>query len=410
MRTDPHAAMKSGARATGSREHTVMGWLLVTFQIALSLVLLVGASLFLRTLRNLHSVDPGFRPDHVALVSIQLMESSYREQVPRIAAWDRMLAGVRSLPGVRSASLSAMTPLDGGGRRVGLTAPDFQPRSEEDRYVSLNTVSDGYFATMGTRLLRGRPFNGDDSAGTPNVAMLNQSAARHYFGDKDPVGTTVSINGRRSLIVGVVQDVRQADIRQAGGRFVYIPLRQPYDRNFKMALAVRTNIDSESLIKDIQRTIRQAGPDVLIRSTHTLAQQLDESLIRERLLSWLGTAFGALALVLSAVGLYGVMAYSVACRTSEIGIRLALGAQPGQVARTILRRTVLVVALGLAAGLPVSILVGSAAANLFYGVTAKDATIQLSAAILLAAVALLASYLPARRAGRIEPLAALRHD
>jgi hypothetical protein len=173
IRTDPHAAMNGGARASASREHASMGRLLVAFQIALSVVLLVGASLFLRTLRNLYSVDPGFRADHVALVSVELIESSYTQQVPRIAAWDRMLAAVRRLPGVQSASLAAMTPLDGSGRRVGLSAPGYRPRSDEDGFVSLNTVSEDYFASLGTPLLRGRAFTEEDSAGAPSVAILN---------------------------------------------------------------------------------------------------------------------------------------------------------------------------------------------------------------------------------------------
>jgi predicted permease len=410
IRTDPHAAMNGGARASASREHAAMGRLLVAFQIALSVVLLVGASLFLRTLRNLYSVDPGFRADHVALVSVELIESSYTQQVPRIAAWDRLLTTVRRLPGVQWASLAAMTPLDGSGRRVGLSAPSFTPHSDEDGFVSLNTVSEDYFASLGTPLLRGRAFTEEDSAGVPAVAILNESAARHYFADRDPLGTVVNINSRSSRIVGVVRDVRQTDIRRNAGRVVFIPLRQPYDRNFHMTLAVRTAVDPQTLIGAVERSVRNGGPGVLIESTHTLAQQVDQSLLAERLLSWLAAAFGVLALVLSAVGLYGVMTYSVARRTSEIGICLALGAQPARVARSILRQTVSIIGVGLAAGIPASILVARAVRNLLYGVGPADFATQAGAAILLAAVALAASYLPARRAARIDPLTAMRYE
>jgi predicted permease len=408
IRTDPHMAMKDGARATDSRSRLEMGRLLVAFQVGLAMILLVSALLFLRTLHNLRSVDPGFRVDKVALLTIHLTESSYTSEAQRIAAWGETLAVTRSLPGVRSASLSMMTPLDGSGRRVGFKAPGFQPLSDGDTFISLNTVSEDYFSTLGTPLLSGRAFTEGDNLGAPNVAMLNESGARHFFAGRDPIGTVVNINERQYRIIGVVRDAKHEDIRGDAGRYIYIPMRQPYDRNFLMTLSIRSTSDPEPLIPTIQTRVRSVSPDILITGARTLADQLDESLLQEHLISTLAATFGVLALALSAVGLYGVLAYSVARRATEIGIRVALGARPAQVTWSIVRQTMLLVALGLAAGAPTSIFIATAAANLLYGVTPTDFSTLAIAATLLVVVAFVASYLPARRAGRIDPMAALR--
>lgn len=408
MRADPNTAMRRGGKASASPDHLLMGRLLVVVQIALSLIVLVGAALFLRTLGNLHAVDLGFRADQVSLVSAELMEASYRDEAPRIAAWDRMLEDVRQLAGVRSASLSAMTPLDGGGRRVGFSRPGFVAHVDEDRFVSLNTVSEDYFATLGTPVLRGRAFTASDTRGAPHVAVLNESAARHFFADHDPIGSIVNINDRRYRVVGVVQDVRHTDIRQRPERFVHISLRQPYDRNFRMTLAVRATLPPQSLIGTVQARLRGGGFDAVIGSGQTLVEQRDENLLAERLIAALAIVFGAVALALSAVGLYGVLAYAVTRRTAEIAIRMALGAQRGQVARNILGQTITLVAIGVAVGVPGSVLFARAAGSLLYGVPPTDVPTQIGAAALLTAVASAASYLPAHRASRVDALTALK--
>jgi predicted permease len=409
MRTDPHAAMKDGGRTTQSRIGS--GQFLVAFQVALSMILLAGAALFLRTLGNLYAMGAGFHADQVGLILIHLPDNTYHEASARIALWDRMLPAVRSLPGVRSASLSRMTPLDGNGRGVRFEAAGYQAQSDQDRSINLNTVSEGYFSTLGTPLLEGRDFTESDREGTPNVALLNESARRHFFSGRDPIGTVVKLVGRPLYrIVGVVQDAKQADLRKEAVPFVYVPVRQPIDSGAWLTLSIRTSGDPQPLIATVQKRLRTLGPDIHIVRTDTLARQIDESLLEERLISTLAAAFGALALVLSAVGLYGVLAYSVARRTSEIGIRMALGAMPVQVTWSVLRQTLWLVAIGLAAGVPASMFLAKLVENLFYGVTPTDILTQAVAAALLAAVALVASYLPARRAGRIDPLAALRYE
>ncbi len=411
MRADPHTAMKEGGRTTPSRARMEPGQFLVAFQVALSLILLAAAALFLRTLNNLYTNGAGFHADQVSLILIHLPDASYHEADARIALWDRLLADVRGMPGVRSAGLSRMTPMDGNDRGVGFAAPGLDPRSDRDRSIGMNTVSEGYFRTLGTPLVAGRDFTENDRSGTPRVALLNEAARRRFFSGRDPIGTVVKLMGRPQYqIVGVVEDARQADLRQEPGPFVYIPMRQPIDMGAFMTLSVRTVGDPAHMFAAVERRIRGLGPDIHIVRADTLARQLDESLLQERLISTLATAFGVLALLLSAVGLYGVLAHSVARRTAEIGIRMTLGALPGQVAWSILRETLGLVAIGLAAGVSGSIFLARVAEKLLYGVTPTDTAALAGSAALLAAVACLASYLPARRAGRIDPVAALRSE
>ncbi|SPE36331.1 conserved membrane hypothetical protein [Candidatus Sulfopaludibacter sp. SbA6] len=411
MRADPHAAMKDGGRTTAPRSRIEMGQFLVAFQVALSMILLAGAALFLRTLNNLYTMGTGFHADQVALILIHLPDPYYHEQATRIALWDRLLAEIRSVPRVRSASLSRMTPMDGNSRGVAFEVPGFQPLSDDDKGIGLNTVSEDYFRTLGTPLLAGRDFTANDRTETAHVALLNDSARRHFFDGRDPVGTVVKIWGRVPYqIVGVVQDARQADLRQPPGPFLYIPIRQPVDQGAFMMLSIRTSGDPLRVMAAVERRARGVGPDIHIVRTDTLARQIDESLLQERLISILATAFGVLALLLSAVGLYGVLAYSVGRRTSEIGIRMTLGALPGQVAWSMVRQTLGLVAIGLAGGVAGSIFLASAAEKLLYGVTPTDTAALAGSTVLLAAVASVASYLPARRAGRIDPVAALRSE
>ena len=408
MRVNPHGALKDGVNASTSRSGIDMGRALVVFQVALSLVLLVGAGLFLRTLGNLHATNMGFQADKIVLASVQLLETSYSEEAARIAVWDRVLKSMRSLPGVQSAALSMMTPLDGSGRRVGFHVPGFQPRTDDDTYLNMNTVSEDYFATLGTPLMRGRSFTANDNAGAVYVAMLNATAVKRFFAGRDPIGMQVHVNDSAYNIIGVVEDVREDGVREEAKAFVYLPMRQPYDRNFRMTLSVRTAADPNSLIASIEKQVRAAGPDILVMHTGTMDAQLDNSIVQERLISTLAAVFGALALVLSGVGLYGVLAYSVVRRTREIGIRLALGELPGQVIQKMLRESMRLVALGLGIGIPASMLMAHAVDDLLYGIAPTDPRTQIVAGAVLAVVGLIASWIPALRASRIQPLIALR--
>lgn len=415
VRTDPHAAMKDGERTTASNSRVELGRLLVVFQVALSLVLLVGAGLFVRTLANLRHVDAGFRADNVLTLSVELLDSTYSEGTDRNAAWSRLLEAVQAIPGVRSASLSTLTPLDGRGRGVSVRVPGFQPRSERDWDIEQNHVSEDYFETLGIRVVSGRVFERTDTEGSPRVVLLNESAARLYFPYRDPVGESIHFMTSPTThqvfrIVGVVKDVKHDSLRVAANRCIYIPVRQPRDGMFRLTLAIRAAPDWGPITAAVQQTVRRTGSDILVTRVGSLAQQVDANLLQERLISMLSTGFGILALVLSAVGLFGVLAYSVARRTSEIGIRMALGARPGAVSSDILRQTLVLVAAGIAIGAPCGVLTTRTAERLLYGVKPSDPWVLTGCAILLGLVALGASYLPARKAARIDPVVALRHE
>ena len=415
VRTDPHGAMKDGERATGSKSRIELARLLVVFQVALSLVLLVGAGLFIRTLGNLRHVDAGFRADNVLTLSVELLDSTYSEEDDRNAAWSRLLEAVHAIPGVRSASLSRLTPLGGVGRGVSVRVPGFQPRSERDWDIEQDHVSEGYFETLGIGVVAGRVFERTDTVGSPRVALLNESAARLYFPDRNPLGESIHLMTSPTTyevfrVIGIVKDVKHDSLRAAANRCVYIPVRQPRDGMFRLTLAIRTASNSSPITAAVRQAVGRTGVDILVTRVGTLAQQVDANLLQERLISILSTGFGILALLLSAVGLFGVLAYSVARRTSEIGIRMALGARPGDVSSEILWQTLLLVAAGIVIGAPCGVLATRTVESLLYGVKPADPWVLTGCAILLGVVALGASYLPARRAARIDPVVALRHE
>lgn len=298
-----------------------------------------------------------------------------------------------------------MTPLDGSGRHVG-----FQPNGGVAGGLNMNTVSEDYFTATGTRLIRGRAFTSSDNLASPHVAILNQSAVKEFFSDRDPIGVTVHVNEATYQIVGIVQDVKERGLRQDAGSFIYLPFRQPYDRNFRMTLSVRTALDPQVLAPTLQKLIQSSGPDFLTTRTETLTQQLDSNLAQQRLISTLATVFGALALLLSAIGLYGVLTCSVLARTREIGIRLALGELPNRVLRSFLSETVRLLILGAAIGIPASLFLARAAHSLLYGITPNNFATQIICFGILVTVALTASLIPALRASRINPTDALRME
>ena len=413
-RVDPGTGLKeNAAAAAGDRGGRRLGKLLVVTQTALSLVLLVGAGLFLRSLQNLRGLDPGFRPHGVLTLRLDLGARDY-QRAQQIGFWREALARARALPGVDSASLSALSPLDGRDRGVMIDVPGFTPVAERDKAVSLNHVSPEYFATMGIAVRHGRPFGEQDHESAPKVALLTETAARFYFGDRDPVGARIRLSRPRSLpaveVVGVVNDARYRGLREQAPRLLYLPLPQSIDPAARLTLALRTPGDPAALVKLAREEMRALGADILVTDVITLEDQVNQTLLQERLVSLLSGVFGLLALLLACVGLYGVMSYDVARRRHEIGIRLALGAGRGDVMRLVLRESMLLVAIGVGVGLAAALATTRVIASLLYGLAPADALTIISAALLMAAVAAAAAYLPARRASRVDPVKALRPE
>jgi len=411
---NPGPALKEQGRGlAGGRQHLSLSRLLVVSQVALSLVLLIGAGLFVRSLRNLKNLDAGFRPDGVLTMRVKPNEAVYAV-ARRPGLWSEVLDRVTRVPGVGSASLSTLSPLSGMERGVLIEVPGYVPRSERDAAISLNHVTASYFETMGIPVLLGRAFKDGDIQTAPRVALLNETAARFYFGSRNPIGASVRFSYRPNTppyqIIGVVQDSRHNSLREEVPRLIYLPVFQGLDRLASLTVAIRTAGDPTALASAVAAQIRSSGPDILITDVITLARQVDQTLLEERLVSTLAGFFGLLALLLASIGLYGAMSYSAVSRTNEIGIRMALGASRTGVVWLVLRDTILMIAAGMAIGIPAAIGGAGYIRSQLFGLKPADAIPLVFASLLLTAVAVLAGYLPALRASRVDPMAALRYE
>jgi predicted permease len=414
-RTNPHAALHgSGGRSTDSRARMGIRHTLVVAQVALSLALLVGGGLFVRTLANLNRLDLGFRQQGVLTMRVFPSGPGYTDE--RLdGLWSNLQARVRRIPGVVDASVSVLTPLSGRDRGIRVSVPGFRPDGGMAQLMTQNHVSEDYFETFGIPLVAGRTFRPADSKDAPQVVIVNEAAARFYFDGRNPIGATVELGAggtqrRVCTIVGVVRDARHMSVRQEVPRFVYLPVAQRREHLGQLTLAVRTVGNPGILTAAVEREVRAVGPDMLVTEVMTIQQQVDAALVQERLLGAVGGFFSLLALVLSAVGLHGLLAYVVDQRTAEIGIRMALGAERSAVVWMILGRSLWLVAIGLAVGIPAALWAVRPLGSLLYGLEPADTTTLATGVMVLVATAILASYIPARRASSIDPITALRNE
>lgn len=412
-RVDATPALKDSA-SRSAYSHSRFGKSLVAGQVALSLLLLVGAGLFLRTLRNLKNIDAGFRSEGVLTMRVN-PAVQVNQGARLVALWGELLARVERLPGVRSASLSTLSPLDGNDRGVRVEVAGFTPRAELDKDIRLNQVSPGFFKTFGIAKLQGRTFEESDNESGPKVAVLNETAARFYFGGRSPLGGLLTFKlGKRPAVqyavVGVVSDSRYNNLREPDSRLVYLPRLQALDQLGRLTLAVSAGRGAADLVSVVPNELRASGSDILITDIATLNEQVDQSLLQERLVATLSLFFGALALLLACIGLYGVMSYNVARRTHELGVRVALGARSQDVVWLVMKETLLVIAPGAAIGLAAALATTRLISSLLFGLAANDPATIAAATALMIGVAALAGYLPARKASRVAPMEALRHE
>ena len=408
-RADVTPALKDAGLRPGSQAGKLaFGKALVVSQVALSLLLLVGAGLFVRTLRNLKSVEAGFNRESVVLFSAANPRTWKAAQAA--AARARLLDGIRSLPGVVAAANAGPAPLAGSTWTDRIAVESYKSHPDEDMMTTVMVVSPGFFQTLRTPLALGRDFGAQDRGGATKVALVNETFARYFFRDRSPLGMHVDAGGDvgRAEVVGVVRDARYVGLRQRPPRMVFFSALQigfPAD-----TYLVRTAGDPRSLGQALRQTARHIDPNLRIEEVRTMTAQVDFFLVQERMIAKLSGAFGLLALGMASLGLYGVMAYGVARRTNEIGIRMALGAGRAHVLRMMLRETLLMVVAGIAIGVPVALVCGRFVRTMLFGLEPADPATMAGCALLLAGIALVAAYLPARRATKVNPIEALRYE
>ncbi|HET6679975.1 MAG TPA: ABC transporter permease [Gemmatimonadaceae bacterium] len=411
-RVSPQTAMKADARgvAEGHGRFTI-GKALVVAQVALSLTLLVGAGLLIGSLRNLVSVDPGFRSNGVLLATVDFRRSDLpTEQMSQ--TFRTLLERVRSLPGVGAASTSDMTPISRSSWNNAVYVDGYTPVNFMDGVAWFNEVSDGYFATLGTKILTGRDFNSGDVVGGERVAIVNDAMAQKFFKDASPLGRTFRLKRGDTYtdpytVVGVVESAKYQSLRETNSATVYLPSSQNDAPGASVTFELRSTGDPLALVSSMKRAIGDVHGAGTVQFT-TLDRQLALSLQRERLLAVLSSVFGMLALGLSALGLYGVMAYTVARRRNEIGVRVALGADRGRVMRLVLGDVARVIAIGVVAGSIGAYASGRLVASFLYGLEPVEPFVMLAAAAVLAVVGFAAGIVPALRASRVEAAEALR--
>ena len=384
---------------------------LIVAQIALSVVLLVGAGLFLSTLRNLRGIDTGFQRENILLASIAPSLNNYSVERTRILAADAV-DRVRRLPGVRAASVSEVGLITGAWDTNSIIVEGHPPEEAEQSGPQFNTIGPDYFRALGIRFVAGRDFAGSDNAAAPKVAIVNETMARHYFPDGNALGKRFAFaepGAKPDIeVVGVVKDSRYVDLREKTPRYVYLPVAQR--EPFSFTLHVRTTGNPLEMANTVRGLVRSLDPNLPVYDITTLEAQVDGSLSQQRLMASLTAWFGGLATVLAAVGIYGILAFAVTRRTREIGIRMALGAEATDVLSLILRQTAAMVVTGLLLGVAAAAALSRLIASVLYGVKPLDPLVIGSACAVLALMALMASYLPARRAALTDPLAALRHE
>ncbi|HLJ49716.1 MAG TPA: ABC transporter permease [Bryobacteraceae bacterium] len=390
-----------GGRSLASR-------VLIAGQIALSLVLLFGAGLFVRTLQNLRSIDVGFKPENVATLRIDLRNTSYAANgTPQF--YENLLRSVRELPETRAASLTTISVLTGSMASTLLQEVPAYTGSDHMSYYSV--VSNGYFRTLGIPLIAGRDFNSDDRAApkTEGVAIVNEHFARQYLSG-DAIGKAFTMSGGRKLrVVGVVGTARYRWLKEEPQSVMYLPVTQ-WTFPKSLNLQVRTSGDAAATLERLRALIRRIDPIVPVDEMSTMEMQIDQALARERLLAFLSTLMGGIAVTLAAIGLYGVLSFAVARRTREIGIRMALGAGRETILGQFLAESGWIVGSGLAVGVPLALAAGSLAASLLYGLKSQDILTAVLATVVLCAVAFSAALIPAWRAARLDPMGALRWE
>ncbi|MBV8865269.1 MAG: ABC transporter permease, partial [Acidobacteriaceae bacterium] len=412
-RADVAGTLKDQAGSVAGGASTGIRKLLVIAQISLSLVLLIGAGLFIRSLQALQELDPGFRTGNLLAFKVDPPLNGYTTERTKLF-YDHLEENLETLPGVENASLAVMPVMEGDEWDQWVTIDSYSPKTGELPDPHMNFLSPGYFRTLGITLLAGRDFRISDTLAAPKVCIVNEAFAKKYFGTINAVGHKIGMGidpGTKTdiTVIGVARSTKYESMRDEIPVEVFRPYRQ-LDFATGITAYVRTTHNPDDVFTSIRKRVHDLDSNLPVFEMITLEQQVKDSLVTERLVSLLSTGFGLLATLLAAIGLYGVLAYTVARRTREIGIRMAIGAAKTDVLWLIMREVLLLLAIGMAIALPASWLLTQSVRSQLYGVQPADPVSIATASLVIATVAALAGYLPARRATRVDPMRALRYE
>jgi len=412
-RVELNESLKEGSRSlAGSLRPVQLRSLLVVSEVALALVLLVGAGLMIRSFLLLSRVETGVDTRNVLALDFSLYESKYAQSHVRTDFLQQVAEGVRNLPGVKSASWATSLPLSGDSDQDSFSiVGQPEPGPGKPRSASFNVVGPGYFKTLRIPLMRGRDFTDHDTEAAPGVVLINQAMVRRFWPDEDPLGKQITMDGKSFFsIVGVVGNVRQLGQASETSPEVYLsylqdPVAWPY-----RTLIVRSAGDPLKLVGLVEQEVWSVNKDQPVSNIRTMEQVLADSVAQPRIFTLLMGVFAALALALASVGIYGVVSYSVSQRTHEVGVRLALGAAQFDVLRLVVGQGMLLTGIGLGIGLAGAMALTRFLSSFLYGVRPTDPITFVLFAFVLAGVALLATYIPARRAMKVDPMVALRYE
>ena len=390
-----------------------VGKVLVVAQVALSLLLLIVAGLFVHSFQKLANVQIGYDRDHLLLFSINPIESGYKG--PAIAQlYKDMLDRIRTVPGVRAASLSQNGLFSHSESADEISIEGYAPKSGQDMDARFDEIGPNYFSTVGIPILVGREIGPQDSGNGQRVGVINQTMARYYFGEESPIGRRIwdmfPTSRTDFVVVGVAADAKYNSLDEKTPRRFYVPFFNPIGETNFARLEIRTSGDPTAVASGVREAVKSTSSTLPQIEVHTMNDMVSNSLTRDSMITKLAGFFGALAVLLSCIGIYGIMAYAVAGRTSELGLRMALGAQRGNILWLVLRESMLLVLIGVAIGLPAVYGAGKLVSSLLFGLTAADPIALAGATALMFIVAAVAGYIPARRAAQTDPIVALRYE